>query len=123
MNMKKISFLIVCAFVSFLCFAGGDGEVVEVPMTPNSLPNRGQTSMPIVDYSTANNTLTVEFESNDSYTLVIEDVLGVTWYSGPLNISGIPTLYYLNLPPSNTYIIRISSLKEMFSGILDLYIM
>ena len=52
--MKKISFLIVCAFVSLLCFAG-DGEVVEVPMTPNSLPNRGQASMPIVDYSTVNN--------------------------------------------------------------------
>ncbi len=52
--MKKISFLIVCAFVSFLCFAGGDGEVVEVPMTPNSLPNRGEVSVPIVDYSTLN---------------------------------------------------------------------
>ena len=120
MNMKKISFLIVCAFVSFLCFAGGDGEVVEVPMTPNSLPNRGQASMPIVDYSTVNNTLTVEFESNDSYVLVIEDVQGVTWYSGPLNTSGTPTVYYVNLQPSNTYTVTISSANNMYSGILDI---
>ena len=120
MNMKKISFLIVCAFISLLCFAGGGGEVVEVPMTPNSLPNRGQTSMPIVDYSTVNNTLTVEFESNDSYTLVIEDVLGVTWYSGPLNTSGIPTVYYVNLQPSNTYTVTISSANDTYYGILVL---
>lgn len=118
--MKKISFLIVCAFISLFCFAGGDGEVVEVPMTPNSLPNRGQASMPIVDYSTVNNTLTVEFESNDSYTLVIEDVQGVTWYSGQLNTSGIPTVYYVNLQPQNTYIIRISSANHYFYGILEL---
>lgn len=120
MNMKKIIFLLVCAFISLLCFAGGDGEVVEVPMTPNSLPNRGQVSMPIVDYSTANNTLTVEFESNDSFTLVIEDVLGVTWYSGPLNTSGIPTMYYMNLQPHYTYLINISSANDSFYGILEL---
>lgn len=120
MNMKKIIFLLVCAFISLLCFAGGDGEVVEVPMTPNSLPNRGQASVPIVDYSTANNTLTVEFESNDSYTLVIEDVLGVTWYSGPLNTSGIPTMYYMNLQPHYTYLINISSANDSFYGILEL---
>ena len=113
--MKKIIFLLVFAFISLLCFAGGDGEVVEVPMTPNSLPNRGQASMPIVDYS-----LTVEFESNDSYVLVIEDVQGVTWYSGPLNTSGIPTVYYVNLQPQNTYIIRISSANHYFYGILEL---
>ena len=118
--MKKISFLIVCAFISLFCFAGGDGEVVEVPMTPNSLPNRGQASMPIVDYSTVNNTLTVEFESNDSYTLVIEDSHGVTWYSGPLNTSEIPTVYYVNLQPQNTYVIRISSANHYFYGILTL---
>lgn len=117
--MKKIGFLIVCAFVSLLCFAG-DGEVVEVPMTPNSLPNRGQASMPIVDYSTVNNTLTVEFESNDSYVLVIEDVQGVTWYSSPLNTSGIPTVYDVNLQPQNTYVIRISSANHSFYGILEL---
>lgn len=120
MNMKKIIFLLVFAFISLLCFAGGDGEVVEVPMTPNSLPNRGQASMPIVDYSTVNNTLTVEFESNDSYVLVIEDVLGVTWYSGPLNTSGTPTVYYVNLQPSNTYIVTISSANDTYSGILVL---
>ena len=118
--MKKIIFLLVCAFISLLCFAGGDGEVVEVPMTPNSLPNRGQASMPIVDYSTVNNILTVEFESNDSYTLVIEDVLGVTWYSGPLNTSGIPTMYYMNLQPHYTYLINISSANDSFYGILEL---
>ena len=120
MNMKKIIFLLVCAFISLLCFAGGDGEVVEVPMTPNSLPNRGQASMPIVDYSTANNILTVEFESNDSFTLVIEDVLGVTWYSGPLNTSGLPTMYYMNLQPHYTYLINISSANDSFYGILEL---
>lgn len=120
MNMKKIIFLMMCAFISLLSFAAGDGEVVEVPMTPNSLPNRGQASMPIVDYSTANNTLTVEFESNDSYTLVIEDVLGVTWYSGPLNTSGTPTVYYVNLQPHNAYVIRISSASHSFYGILEL---
>ena len=108
--MKKIIFLLVCAFISLLCFAGGDGEVVEVPMTPNSLPNRGQVSMPIVDYSTANNT----------FTLVIEDVLGVTWYSGPLNTSGIPTMYYMNLQPHYTYLINISSANDSFYGILEL---
>ena len=120
MNMKKIIFLLVFAFISLLCFAGGDGEVVEVPMTPNSLPNRGQASMPIVDYSTVNNTLTVEFESNDSYVLVIEDVQGVTWYSGQLNTSGTPTVYYVNLQPSNTYTVTISSANDTYYGILAL---
>ena len=118
--MKKIIFLLVFAFISLLCFAGGDGEVVEVPMTPNSLPNRGQASMPIVDYSTVNNTLTVEFESNDSYVLVIEDVQGVTWYSGPLNTSGTPTAYYVYLQPGDTYTVTISSANDTYYGIIVL---
>ena len=87
--MKKIIFLLVFAFISLLCFAGGDGEVVEVPMTPNSLPNRGQASMPIVDYSTVNN-------------------------------SGTPTVYYVNLQPSNTYTVTISSANDTYYGILAL---
>jgi len=64
--------------------------------------------------------LTVEFESNDSYVLVIEDVQGVTWYSSPLNTSEIPTVYDVNLQPQNTYVIRISSANHSFYGILEL---
>lgn len=119
MNMKKIIFLMVCAFVSLLCFAG-DGEVVEVPMTPNSLPNRGEVSVPMVEYSTSSSSLTIELESSDSFTLVIEDANGITWYSGPLNTSGIPTVYYANLQTQNTYIIRISSANRSFYGVLVL---
>ena len=118
--MKKIIFLMVCAFVSLVSFAAGDGEVVEVPMTPNSLPNRGEVSVPMVEYSTSSSSLTIEFESSDSFTLVIEDANGITWYSGPLNTSGIPTVYNVNLQTQNTYSITISSATTTYSGVLVL---
>lgn len=117
--MNKVLFLLVFFSICNYCFAG-DGEVVEVPMTADPMPSRGNYSMPIVEFCAANSAMTIAFESANSYVLEVEDANGVTWYSGPLNTSGVPMVYYLNLQSPNTYYITISSANDSFYGILEL---
>lgn len=117
--MNRVFFLLVFVSICNLCFAD-NGEVVEVPMTQNPTHNRSQISLPTVDYSVETGSLIIEFESEESYVLEVEDANGINWYSGALNTSGTPTMYYVNLPSHNTYLIRISSANDSFYGILEL---
>ena len=118
--MKKIIFTFIMLMVSTVVLAQ-DGTT-PVVVTGESVPGHSRSGMdlPIVTYSSNLNTLTVEFESEESFVLEIEDANGVTWYSGPLNTSGVPTDYYVNLQPNSTYIITISSPNDLFYGILEL---
>ena len=118
--MKKIIFTFIMLMVSTVVLAQ-DGTT-PVVVTGESVPGHSRSGMdlPIVTYSSNLNTLTVEFESEESFVLEIEDANGVTWYSGHLNTSGIPTVYYVNLQSNNTYTIRISSDYYTYSGILVL---
>ena len=117
--MKKIIISLFIILLSSVVFADGGANSIEVVHYPFPGHNRGGIALPVVTYSPNENTLTIEFESEDSYELKVKDVYGTTWYSGSLNTSGIPTDYYVNLQPNNTYIITISSPNDMFYGILE----
>lgn len=118
--MKKVVILLISVFCAIVSFAQ-DGNTVNVPMSePTMGDNRGVIEAPVVSFSPADNSLTIEFESEDSYQLTIEDVYGITWYTSPVNTNGIPTIYYVNLPSDNTYTITISSTDVTFIGYLQL---
>ena len=116
-------FLLICVCSSATSAYGqnqNNQQSVEMKGRKNNGHGRGELVLPEVVYSINENTLSIEFESEESFVLEIEDVNGVTWYSGPLNTSGVPTDYYVNLQPNSTYIITISSPNDLFYGILEL---
>lgn len=106
--------------VSVVIKADDGTTIVELSGGTTHGHNRSAIVLPAVEYSLDSNTLTVEFESEESCLLEVEDVGGITWYSATLNTSGTPTVYDVNLQPQNTYIIRISSTNHSFYGILEL---
>ena len=118
--MKKIIFTFILLLVPAIILA--DDNTTSVVVVGDNVPthNRNGIVLPVVTYSSDSNTLTVEFESEDSFVLEIKDANGVIWYSGPLNTSGIPTVYYVNLQSHNTYLISISSSNDLFYGILEM---
>lgn len=120
--MKKILFVFVLLLVPTIVLA--DDATIPVVISPGASNGgghgRGDFDLPIVSFSVSSNSLTVEFESEDSYLLEIKDINGTTWYSGPLNTSGLPNMYYVNLQSHNTYLISISSPNDLFYGILEL---
>ena len=118
--MKKIIFTLILLLLPAIILA--DDSTTTVVVVGDNVPthNRNGIVLPVVTYSSDSNTLTVAFDSEESFVLEIEDVNGVTWYSGPLNTSGVPTDYYVNLQPNSTYIITISSPNDLFYGILEL---
>ena len=118
--MKKIFFALIVLLLPTVVLADDSTTTVVVVSDNGQGHNRNAIVLPVVTYSSDSNTLTVEFESEESYLLEVEDAGGTTWYSGQLNTSGIPTVYYVNLQPQNTYVIRISSVNHYFYGILTL---
>ena len=116
--MNKIVFVFILLLVPAIVFA--DNGTTEVVVLSDTGHDRNDVVLPVVTYSFISNTLTVEFESEDSFVLEIKDANGVIWYSGPLNTSGIPTVYYVNLQSHNTYLISISSSNDLFYGILEM---
>ena len=118
--MKKIIFTLILLLLPAIILA--DDSTTTVVVVGDNVPthNRNGIVLPVVTYSSDSNTLTVAFESEESYLLEVEDASGTTWYSGQLNTSGTPTSYHVNLQPQNTYIIRISSASHSFYGILEL---
>ena len=118
--MKQIIFTFILLLVPAIILADDSTQSVVMVGDSGHGHNRNAIVLPAVTYSSDTNTLTVEFESEESYLLEVEDAGGTTWYSGPLNTSGTPTVYYVNLQPQNTYVIRISSANHYFYGILEL---
>lgn len=119
-SMKKIIFTFILLLLPAIILADDSTHSVVMVGDSGHGHNRNEVALPTVTYSSDTNTLTVEFESEESFVLEIEDVNGVTWYSGPLNTSGVPIDYYVNLQPNSTYIITISSPNDLFYGILEL---
>lgn len=118
--MKKIFFAFVLLLVPAILLADDSTQSVVMVSDNGHGHNRNEFVLPVVTYSSDSNTLTVEFESEESCLLEVEDAGGTTWYSGPLNTCGTLTSYYVNLQPQNTYVIRISSANRSFYGILEL---
>ena len=118
--MKKIILLFFLMLTSSVVLAEDDTTSVELNGESVHGHNRNEIVLPVVTYSSNLNTLTVEFESEESYVLEIEDANGVIWYSAPLNTSGAPTVYYVNLQSQNSYIITITSANYYFYGHLEL---
>lgn len=120
--MKKILFVFILLMVPTIVLA--DDATIPVVISPGASNGgghgRGDFDLPIVSFSVFSNSLVVEFESEDSYELEVEDTNGIIWYSGALNTSGTPTMYYVNLSSHKTYLIRISSANDSFYGILEL---
>lgn len=118
--MKHLICLFLCVMAVFFVSADNGPENIVMGQSVSGPNNRSELILPIVTYSSADNSLTIEFESEDSYQLTIEDVYGITWYTSPVNTNGIPTIYYVNLPSDNTYTITISSTDVTFIGYLQL---
>jgi len=118
--MKKFLFVFIFLLSSSVVFADGGANSIEVVHYPFPGHNRDGIVLPVVTYSPNDNSLSIEFESEDSYELKVKDVYGITWYSGPVDTSGIPTVYYVNLQSNNTYIVTISSSNDLFYGVLVL---
>lgn len=120
--MKKILFVFILLLLPTIVMA--DDATIPVVFSPGASNHgghgRGDFNLPIVSFSVFSNSLTVEYESEDSYLLEIKDINGTTWYSGPLNTSGLPAVYYVNLQLDNTYVITISSVIDSFYGILEI---
>lgn len=116
-------FILICVCSSMITADGqnqNSQQSVEMKDRKNNGHGRSESVLPIVTYSLSSNALTVEFESEDSFILEVEDINGIMWYSEPLNTSGIPTVYTVNLQSINTYYITISSANNSFYGILVL---
>lgn len=118
--MKKILFAFIFLLTSSVVFADGGANSIEIVHYPFPGHNRDGVVLPVVAYFPSDNSLSIEFESEDSYELIVKDIYGTTWYSGPVNTSGAPTDYYMNLQPNNTYIVSISSSNDLFYGVLVL---
>jgi len=119
--MKKLLFVITLLMLVPSGILAEDGTTaVEMKGATASSHNRGELLLPVVTYSSINGSFTIEFESEDSYVLEVEDINGINWYSGPVNTSGSPTVYYVNLQSNNTYYITISSDNDSFYGVLIL---
>ena len=120
--MKKIIFVFILLMLPTVIQA--DDATIPVILSPGASNGgkhgRSTVYLPEVNYSMSRNSLSIEFESADSYVLEVEDINGINWYSGPVNTSGSPTVYYVNLQSNNTYYITISSDNDSFYGILML---
>ena len=120
--MKKIIFVFILLVLPTVILA--DDTTIPVILSPGASNGgkhgRSAVYLPEVNYSMNSNSLSIEFESEDSYVLEVEDIDGSTWYLGPVNTSGLPTVYYVNLQLHNTYVITISSANDSYYGILEL---
>lgn len=114
----------ICCIAWIPSFADGDegDEGNEVPMSQpgTSGHNRGQMELPEVYYNQTTGVMTVTFFADGTYQLTVTDTFGLTVYTAPLNTSGIPTAYVMNLAAPGMYIVTISSAYETFTGPLAL---
>ncbi|MBQ9577656.1 MAG: hypothetical protein IJV11_12360 [Muribaculaceae bacterium] len=119
--MKQLFFTFVLLLLPTLVLAQTSSQQ-EVEMTGRKSNGHSRSGLvlPVVIYSSDQNTLNIEYFSEDSYELKVQDVYGLTWFSGPLDTSGVLTEYYVNLQSNNTYFITISSANYSFYGILEL---
>ena len=131
--MKKfLTFLLFSLLMCTPCMAGdggdggdegddGDGNA-EVPMSQSGAGghNRGQMELPEVYYNQTTGVMTVTFYADGTYQLTVTDTFGLTVYTAPLNTSGIPTAYVMNLAAPGMYLVTISSAYETFTGPLVL---
>lgn len=71
--MKKIVFVFILLLVSIVSMADNNNGTTPVEMNGESVSghNRNGIILPVVTYSSNSNTLTVEFESEDSFVLEI----------------------------------------------------
>ena len=115
--------LLLCIYSS-VAFADGQGQSsqqsIEMKNKRNNGHSRGDDELPLVFYTSQDNSFSIEFDSDGSFELNVYDISGVNWYYSSINTDGIPHMYYLNLVSNNTYIITISSSNDSFYGILEL---
>ena len=72
-----------------------------------------------VTYDQDENTISVEFEAEGSFTLVVKDTNGQVLHSVPVVTNGNSYSYDVNLLPENYYVITITSVDDGYIGVLQ----
>ena len=116
--MRKTVFLFL--FLSSITMSFARDTVTTVLMTKDR--TQGGThyaDVPEVTYDPNENRISVEFEAEGSFTLMVKDVDGQVLYSAPVVINGNSYSYDVNLLPENYYVITITSVDDGYIGVLE----
>lgn len=117
--MKKISILFLSVVVAFVCYAG-EKPSQQVGMTKHtSTGNNHNEIVPEVTYDPNENRISIEFEAEGSFTLIVKEADGQVIYSAPVVTNGNSYSYNVNLLPENYYVITITSVDDGYIGVLE----
>lgn len=115
---KRFFLFFVFSFIFLFSFARTDNQQVE--MARNGMNNNNHFAVvPEVTYNPSENTISVEFEAEGSFTLMVKDVDGQVIYSAPVVTNGNSYSYDVNLLPENYYVITITSVDDGYIGVLE----
>ena len=118
MERKFLSFLILCVCSPFMVFADTNShQEIEMNRMQSSGSNHNAV-VPEVTYDQDENTISVEFEAEGSFTLVVKDTNGQVLHSVPVVTNGNSYSYDVNLLPENYYVITITSVDDGYIGVL-----
>lgn len=113
---KRVFLFFVFSFIFLFSFARTDNQQVE--MTRHG-GNNHNVVVPEVTYDPNENTISVEFEAEGSFTLIVRDVDGQVLHSVPIVTNGNSYSYDVNLLPENYYVITITSVDDGYIGVLE----
>lgn len=117
MRRKFLCFLILCFGITFCVFADNQPKQ-EVVMTKQGQGYHNEI-VPEVTYDPEENTISVEFEAEGSFTLIVRDAGGQVLHSAPVVTNGNSYSYDVNLLPENYYVITITSIDDGYIGVLE----
>lgn len=117
--MKKILFILLCFVCANVSYADQTQQQVTMHQQGASNKHNRNEEVPLVTYNPNENTLSVEFEAEGSFTLIVEDAYGQVQYSAPVVTDGNSYSHYVNLLPENYYVITITSVDESYIGFLE----
>lgn len=117
--MKKILFILLCVVCANVTYA--DQTQQQVTMHQQGVSNKHNRNevVPVVTYDPIENTISVEFEAEGSFTLIVRDSNGQVQYSTPIVTDGNSYSYNVNLLPENYYVITITSVDDGYIGVLE----
>ena len=117
MRRKILSFLILC-FVSTFVVSADNQPKQEVVMTKQGQGYHNEI-VPEVTYDPEENSISVEFDAEGSFTLIVKDANGQVLHSAPVVTNGNSYSYNVNLLPENFYVITITSVDDGYIGVLE----
>ena len=115
--MRHFWLFFLLFFTTFSLFADNTVNVEMSSQKANG--NLHNEIVPEVTYDPNDNTISVEFEAEGSFTLVVKDTNGQVLHSVPVVTNGNSYSYNVNLLPENYYVITITSIDDGYIGVLE----